>query len=109
MVTSLPSESLDFLAAEPVPVIRQPAPSPDADADRLPKTIVDQLMRIPGIDGVWIERDAGGRRVVVLHYTPGGATTHLPGTVEGLPTRIVGGEPIRAQQHPTLLQPMSPK
>jgi hypothetical protein len=105
VVTSLPPGSLDFLAAEPAPVTRHPAP----DADRLPQATTDQLMRIPGIDGVWIERDAGGRRVVVLHYTPGGATTHLPGTVEGLPTRIVGGEPIRAQQHPTLLQPMSPK
>lgn len=97
MVTSLPPESLDFLASEPVPVIGQPAPSPDAAADRLPKAAVDNLMRIPGVDGVWIERDANGQRVVVLHYTPGGATTHLPSIVEGLPTRIVGGEPIRAQ------------
>ena len=98
MVTSLPPESLDFLASQPVPVIRQPAPSsPEAAADCLPKAVVDKLMLIPGVDGVWIERDAGGRRVVVLHYTPGGATTHLPSSVEGLPTRIVGGEPIRAQ------------
>jgi hypothetical protein len=54
-------------------------------------------MGIPGVNGVWIERDASGQRVVMLHYTPGGTKTHLPSTVEGLPTRIVGGEPIRAQ------------
>lgn len=97
MATSLPPESLDFLASGPVPVIGTPAPSPDAADDTLPKAVVDGLMRIPGIDGVWIERDVGGQRVVVLHYTPRGVTTHLPRSVEGLPTRIVGGEPIRAQ------------
>lgn len=97
MVTSLPPESLDFLASEPVPVIGRPAPSPNEVADRLPKAVVDNLMRIPGVDGVWVERDVNGRRVVVLHYAPGGPTTHLPTVVEGLPTRIVGGAPIRAQ------------
>lgn len=97
MVTSLPPKSLDFLASEPVPVIGQSAASPNAATDSLPKGVVDDLMRIPGVDGVWIERDANGQRVVVLHYTPGGATAHLPSTVKGLPTRIVGGEPIRAQ------------
>ena len=97
MATSMPPESLDFLASEPVPISRQLAPSKDATADCLPKAAIDMLMGIPGVDGVWIEHDVNGQRVVVLHYTPGGATTHLPSTVEGLPTRIVGGEPIRAQ------------
>ena len=97
MVTSLPPQSLDFLASEPVPVIGQPAVSPDGAKNQLPKAVVDKLMRVPGVDGVWIEQDAGGLRVVVLHYTPGGPTTHLPSIVEGLPTRIVGGGPIRAQ------------
>ena len=96
MVTSLPPGSLDFLASEPAPVGAQAAESPGAAADRLPQAVVDELMRIPGVDGVWIEREASGRRVVVLHYTPGGAATHLPSRVRGLPTRIVGGEPIRA-------------
>lgn len=97
MVTSLRPESLDFLASEPEPVIGQPMPTSDAAADVLPKAVVDRLMRMPGVDGVWIERELNGRRVVVLHYTPGGTTAHLPRTVEGLPTRMVGGEPIRAQ------------
>lgn len=97
MVTSLPPGSTDFLASEPVPVIGQAAAPSGAGADSLPKAVVDRLMCIPGVDGVWIEKDASGQRVVVLHYTPGGAKTHLPSTVEGLPTRIVGGEPIRAQ------------
>lgn len=97
MVTSLPPSSTDFLASEPVPVIGQPAAAPGAAADSLPKAVVDRLMRLPGVDGVWIELDARGQRVVILHYTPSGTTAHLPSTVEGLPTHIVGGKPIRAQ------------
>jgi len=97
MPTSLPPGSTDFLDSEPVPVVRQAAASPGAAADSLPRAVVDRLMGIPGVDGVWIERDASGQRVVMLHYTPGGTKTQLPSTVEGLPTRIVGGEPIRAQ------------
>ena len=36
----------------------------------------------------WVQ--ATGQRVVVLHYTPRGSRAHLPATVAGLPTRIVG-------------------
>lgn len=97
MVTSLPPGSTDFLGSDPLPVTRQATGAPGAAADRLPKAVVDKLMGIAGVDGVWIERDASGQRVVVLHYTPKGATSHLPSTVAGLPTRIVGGEPIRAR------------
>jgi len=97
MVTSLPPGSTDFLASEPVPVIRQAAAPSGAGADTLPKAVVERLMSLAGVDGVWIEKDASGQRVVVLHYTPGGSKAHLPSTVEGLPTRVVGGEPIRAQ------------
>lgn len=97
MVTSLPPGSTDFLASEPVPVIGQAATPSGADADNLPRAVVDRLMSLAGVDGVWIEKDANGQRVVVMHYTPGGTKVHLPSTVEGLPTRIVGGEPIRAQ------------
>ncbi|HOM13088.1 MAG TPA: hypothetical protein PLB41_07190 [Rubrivivax sp.] len=52
---------------------------------------------LQGVDGVWIEREPDGQRVVVIHYTPSARPTHLPQQVNGLPTRIVGGEPIRAQ------------
>lgn len=97
MVTSLPLGSTDFLATDPVPVTRPAGAASAATADRLPKAAVDRLMGIAGVDGVWIEHDASGQRVVVLHYTPKGATAHLPSIVEGLPTRIVGGEPIRAR------------
>ena len=96
MATKLPPGSMEFLGAEPAPVTAQAAESPGAAADRLPQAVVDELMRIPGVDGVWIERAASGRRVVVLHYTPGGSAAHLPSRVHGLPTRVVGGEPIRA-------------
>jgi hypothetical protein len=90
----MPPGSLDFLQVPPAPVTGSSA-SPIAE-DRLPQGVVDKLMQISGVDGVWIERDAQGERVVVLHYTPKGPVTHLPSRVEGLPTRIVGGEPIRA-------------
>ena len=96
MATSLPPGSTDFLDTDPLPVTRQVAGQGGAAADRLPQAVVDKLMGMAGVDGVWIERDASGQRVVVLHYSPKGATAHLPRTVEGLPTRIVGGEPIRA-------------
>ena len=95
MATASQPGSLDFLRGAPAPVVPGPAPAEDP-ADRLPAAVVEQLMRNPGVDGVWIERDASGARVVVLHYTPKGSTAHLPKTVQGLPTRIVGGEPIRA-------------
>lgn len=87
--------SLDFLSAEPAPVPPGAAPAEDA-ADRLPAKQVAALMALRGVDGVWIEREVGGQRVVVIHYTPLDQPTHLPLQVNGLPTRIVGGEPIRA-------------
>ncbi|MBS0392511.1 MAG: hypothetical protein JSS19_04830 [Proteobacteria bacterium] len=96
MATSLPPGSTDFLDLPPLPVTRQAAGVAGGAADRLPQAVIDKVMGIPGVDGVWIERDAAGQRVVVLHYTPRGSRAHLPATVAGLPTRIVGGEPIRA-------------
>jgi hypothetical protein len=95
MASSPPHGSLEFLRGNPAPV--DPASSPHEDrADRLPADVVDRLMRLPGVDGVWVERQPDGSRVVVLHHTPAGPAAHLPSTVNGLPTRIVGGEPIRA-------------
>ena len=90
-----PSKSLDFLQGEPEPVQPGSAATPDP-ADRLPQAVSDQLMRLDGVDGAWIERDAHGQRVVVLHYSKPGPPTHLPATAHGLPVRVVGGEPIRA-------------
>jgi hypothetical protein len=86
-------DSLEFLKTDPVPVRPERAPAPEPDA--LPRQVVDDLMRIDGIDGVWVEQDAGAP-VVVLHYSHPGPTAHLPSRVHGMPTRIVGGEPIRA-------------
>jgi hypothetical protein len=94
MATSFPPGELDFLGAAPEPVSgAAAAASPMAP---LPDAVVAALMRLRGVDGVWLEQDAAGKPVVVLHYTPGGAAPHLPRRVHGLPTRIVGGEPIRA-------------
>ena len=72
MVQPLPPESLDFLHAAPVPVRSEPVAAQDP-ADQLPRSLVEQLMRLPGIDGVWVEREPTGERVVVLHYTPRGS------------------------------------
>lgn len=90
------SESLDFLRADPTPVVTEPT-SASAEEDRLPPSVVEDLMHLDGVDGVWIERTAAGARVVVLHYSRQGPTGHLPAYVQGMQTRVVGGEPIRAQ------------
>lgn len=86
---------LDFLRGDPRPVDLHSAPG--ADADVLPQDVADRLLRLSGVDGAWIETDARGRRVVVLHYSRPGRPSHLPPSVQGMPVKIVGGEPISAQ------------
>ncbi len=98
MAAEFPPGSLDFLNVPPQSMAASAAAAPGVET--LPAGEVDRLMRLSGVDGVWIEHDAGGRPVVVMHYTPGGLATHLPKTVNGWPTRVVGGEPIRAQGGP---------
>ncbi len=53
-------------------------------------------MRIPGVDGVWVEVDAKGQREVVVYVTDLKQKVAVPAVVAGMPTRIIGGEPIRA-------------
>ncbi|GEM_PF-3087652 len=100
MSTKPPPSPLDFLHAPPEPVEPAARAAPHRPAtpatDTLPAATVERLMRLPGVDGVWVERDAGGQRVVVLHHSPPGPAAHLPRVVAGLPVRVVGGEPIRA-------------
>lgn len=96
MATSPKLGSLDFLHGDPAPVQPGSATAAHDATDRLPAKQVAALMALQGVDGVWIEREPDGRRVVVIHYTPSARPTHLPRQVNGLPTRIVGGEPIRA-------------
>ncbi len=86
--------TLDFLQGDPAPVDPKQA-QPNAD-DVLPQHVADALLQLDGVDGAWIERDAQGQRFVALHYSRPGHPTHLPTTAHGLPTHIVGGEPIRA-------------
>jgi hypothetical protein len=90
-----PPRSLDFLQGEPEPVRPGSSATPEP-ADLLPQAVAEQLMKLDGVDGAWIERDAQGGRVVVLHYSKPGAATHLPASAHGLPVKVVGGEPIRA-------------
>jgi hypothetical protein len=92
-MSTLPPD-LDFLSGEPAPVGEEAGgPSPD---DLLPPSVADALLRLDGVVGAWIERDAQGRRFVALHLDHAGPAPHLPATAHGLPTRVVGGAPIRA-------------
>lgn len=84
---------LGFLTGAPEPVGAEAHPSPE---DILSQPVADRLLQLPGVDGAWIEKDAQGRRVVVLYYSRPGPASHLPAEVEGMPTRVIGGEPIRA-------------
>jgi hypothetical protein len=93
-------EPFDFLSGPPAPVeavaressMRVPPP------DVLPQSIADQLLGLDGVDGAWIERMPSGERVVVLHYSRTDQPRHLPRQVQGLPVKVVGGEPIQAQR-----------
>jgi hypothetical protein len=94
-VTQKPHEpSLDFLNADPVPV--EPGEVSAEPARTLPPGVVDDLMRLDGVDGVWVEQDPRGTPVVIVHYSHPGPASHLPTRVLGMPIRVVGGEPIRA-------------
>lgn len=90
---AVPPSDLGFLVGEPTPV--RPATGETAK-DVLPQALADELLRLPGVEGAWLERDEQGQPFVVLYYARPGHPTHLPTRVNGLPTRIVGGEPIRA-------------
>ena len=89
-------DSLDFLSRPPAPTSPTQSSSSDRQ-DQLPQSTIDKLMALRGVDGVWIEMDASGVRHVVLHYSPAGVPSHLPASVDGMKTRIVGGERIRPQ------------
>jgi len=87
--------SLDFLAQDPVRV-RTKDPARGDECDVLPAETIDALMRIPGVEGVWVEVNAQGRREVVLYVADLKQKVAVPPVVAGMPTRVIGGEPIRA-------------
>lgn len=87
--------SLDFLAHDPARVQSQDTARGD-EADVLPAETIDALMRIPGVDGVWVEVNDKGQREVVIYVTDLKQKVAVPPVVAGMPTRIIGGEPIRA-------------
>ncbi|GAB4470599.1 MAG: hypothetical protein OHK0044_13370 [Burkholderiaceae bacterium] len=87
--------SLDFLAQDPAPVQTADA-ARGAEGDVLPAETIDALMRIPGVDGVWVEVNPNGQREVVIYRADLKQKAAVPPVVAGMPTRIIGGEPIRA-------------
>jgi len=87
---------LDFLQADPSPVSHSAAQAAVDPADVLAQSSADRLLALDDVVGAWIERDAQGRRQVCVHVSRPGGGAGVPATVDGLPTRIVGGEPIRA-------------
>ncbi|MEW5880760.1 MAG: hypothetical protein AB1761_10000 [Pseudomonadota bacterium] len=87
--------SLDFLAQDPVRAQTQDQARGD-DGDVLPAETIEALMRIPGVDGVWVEVNDKGQREVVIYVADLKQKVAVPPVVAGMPTRIIGGEPIRA-------------
>lgn len=92
--------SLDFLPQDPVRVQADGSARGD-EGNVLPAKTIDALMRIPGVDGVWVEVDAQGRREVVIYVADPKQKVAVPTVVAGMATRIIGGEPIRALQPQT--------
>ena len=98
MVTSSSGSTgpLDFLQGDPAPVARADAQARVDPADVLAQPSADRLLAIDDVVGAWIERDAHGKREVCVHVSRPGGGAGVPRVVDGMPTRIVGGEPIRA-------------
>lgn len=92
-----PADPLAFLHADPLPV----APSAD-DVSleprglRLPQSIVDALMALPGVQGVWVEGESEAQAVVVVHVDASWQPYTVPRLVNGWPVRIDRGGPITA-------------
>jgi hypothetical protein len=92
-----PDSDLDFLKQDPEQVSPATRAQPRSTFV-LPKTVVDRLMSIDGVDGVWIEARTDGSHEVVIYVTKPSALDRLPTRVEGLPVRPQLGEPIKALQ-----------
>ncbi len=88
--------TLDFLQGDPAPVSRSAVEAKVDPGDVLPQPTADRLLALDDVVGAWIERNAQGRREICVHVSRPGGGADVPAVVDGLPTRIVGGEPIRA-------------
>lgn len=99
MATRNPLGSTDFLATPPAKVSRRDAAAAGAPADprlTLPPDVVTKLMRIEGVEGVWVEQDSPDAFSVVLHVRDRLQAFATPRTVNGMPVRVVRGGPINA-------------
>lgn len=55
-----------------------------------------RLLSMPGVQGVGVEKDSGGGFVVAVHVDADTSPSpQLPNELDGVPVRIVHGEPFR--------------
>lgn len=93
---SYSASDLLSLSQPPVPVQAGDGNTAPDPADLLPQHVADALLKVAGVAGAWIERDAQGKRFVAVHCDSPGRPAALPVSAHGLPIRIVGHAPIRA-------------
>jgi hypothetical protein len=75
---------LSFLRGDPAPV---GASEPATAGRRLPPAIVDEIMAVPGVLGVWIEASRPGAPEVVVAMQDAAILGQLPPQIDGLPVR----------------------
>jgi hypothetical protein len=92
-----PPEDLGFLHDKPQPV------DPPADAAelepqglRLPPAVVEALMAVPGVQGVWVEGRTREEGVVVVQVDARWQPFTVAREIHGWPVRIHRGGPVRA-------------
>ncbi len=98
MSQAKPPPDLEFLQREPEPVgASSKAALADDPDDILSPRIAERMLRIPGVAGAWLERNGAGVRELVVYMLKSGVPEDVPTKVAGFTTRVVVGEPIRAQ------------
>ena len=54
-----------------------------------------ELLRQPGVQGVGVERDDAGGFVLAIHVDANQPSLQIPGTIDGVPVRLIRGGPFR--------------
>ncbi|HLI86622.1 MAG TPA: hypothetical protein VKV17_22135 [Bryobacteraceae bacterium] len=69
----------------------------EEEASTIKRRHATRLLKLPGVSGVGIEKDAAGNYLLVIHIDSDQpeVVTGLPEQVEGLPVRLVRTGPFR--------------